>query len=421
LNQLKTLYETGWGAELMPDKNTYRRVMNIFAHNGDGDQVEALLEELYERYLDEGQDNLLPTTPFFSLVLYAWSKSKDPMAAERASVILDRMLELEASDEIPGLQVTAACFNIVMVCFSRLRTKESTMQVQSLFDRLVELSKNDHVKRPIGGSYTALLTTWSHFDVAKAEEVFWTWKEEHDKGNCEMRMDSKLLGTLVAGWYKAKNQPDSAERCDKILQYALNANLKSSVIVFNMTINAYCRKKTVEGVERAEALLRQMEDYQDSMTPTIFSYAPIIHTWASLGRVERAEEFLLDWYSSASRDKKLNDSSSLKVKKRMDTQTLNSVLKAWITKAKSNPQAASRAEELLLSIPQLGIKPNALSFQHVLECKQRAMRSSKEVQNDTDRVQQVLSFLDDEYKNGSGGIKNESYLNLRKAFSLMTI
>ena len=417
----------------MPDKNTYRRVMNIFAHKGDGDKVEELLEELYERYWEEDcNDILLPTTPFFSLVLYAWSKSKDPSAAERASVILDRMLELEASGEIPGLQVNAACFNIAMVCFSRQRSKESAMRVQALFDQLMELSKTDRSKKPIGGSYTALLTTWSHFDVAKAEEVFWLWKEEHDKGNCEMRMDSKLLGTLVAGWYKSgKNAPDSAERCDRLLQYALGADLKSfepSVVVFNMTINAYCRKKTLEGVQRAEALLQQMEDYRDHLTPTIFSYVPIIHAWASLGRVERAEEFLLEWYSGNAKDKKSSDSPSLKMKKRLDTQTFNHVLKAWLSKARTNPDAATRAEELLLKMPQLGVKPNTLSFQHVIECRQRSQRtsstdgvgigSSSSSSSTISRIEDVLSFLDEEFKKGSSGISNDSYLSLRKALSL---
>lgn len=424
LKRLKLLYETGWGLDYLPDKNTYRRVMNVFAHNGDGDQVEALLEELYECYLDSGNlENLLPTTNFFSLVLYAWSKSKDPMAADRALVILEKMLDLESSGEIPGLQVTAACFNIVMVCFDRQRTKESAMQVQSLFDRLVELSKNDPVKKPVGGSYTVLISALSHFDAPKADAIFWHWKEEHDKGICEMRMDSKLLGILVAGWYNSENTSDCAERCDRLLKYALDADLKSfepSVVVFNMTINAYCRKKTVEGVERAEALLRQMEDYEEKLTPSVFSYVPIIHAWAFLGRVERAEEFLLEWYRTSSRTKKARDSPSLKTKKRLDTQTFNHVLAAWLSKVKENPMAATRAENLLLSMHELGVQPNAFSFQQVLECRKVARRKSKEEHSGSSRIEEILSFLDAEYKNGAR-INDESYRKLRKAWSLMSI
>jgi hypothetical protein len=424
LSRLKMLYEAGWGAELMPDRDTYRRVMNTFAHIGDADQVEALLEELYGRYLDEGRPgNLLPTKPFFSLVLYAWSKSKDPMAAERASVILERMLELEASGEIPQFEVSASCFNIVMICYSRQRTKESAIRVQKIFDRLVEFSHEDETKKPIGGSYTALIGSWSQFDAAKAEQTFWLWKDEHDKGKVEMRLDSKLLGTLIASCYKSNTIPDNAERCDRLLQYALNAAMQSfepSAVIFNMTINAYCRKKTLEGVERAEALLRQMENYKDQLTPTVFSYVPIIHTWASLGRIERAEEFLLEWYLSADRNKKTSDSPSQKMKKRLDTQTFNHVLKAWLSKAKAKPEAASRAEDLLLTMRRLGIKTNALSFQLVLQCRQRAMRKTNNDLEGPSRVDEVLDFLKEEYKSNSS-IKTDSYLKLLQDWSLLSL
>eukprot|EP00980_Cylindrotheca_fusiformis_P005255 scaffold1120_cov127-Cylindrotheca_fusiformis.AAC.17 len=424
LNKLKMLHESGWGSELMPDKNTYRRVMNVYAHRGDGDQVEALLEELYERYVEEGRPGeLLPTKAFFSLVLFAWSKSNDPAAAERASVILERMLELESSMEIPGLEVNAACFNIVMICFSRQRTKESAIDAQNLFDRMVELSKTDDAKKPIGGSYTALIGNWAHYDAARAEELFWRWKDEHEKGNVEMRLDDRLLGTLVASCYKSKSITDNAERCDRLLQYALNAGLKSfqpSVVLFNMTINAYCRKKTVEGVEHAEKLLRQMEDYKDLLMPTSFSYVPIINTWASLGRIERAEEFLLEWFSSSNRDKISSDSPSMKVKKRLDLHTFNQVLKAWSLKARAKPEAAKRAEQLLLTMRRLGIRANATSFQLVLQCRKRSLQNSNGDLEDPSPVDEILDFLNKEYKLHSH-IKKDSYMQLHQDWSMLSL
>ncbi|CAJ1942886.1 unnamed protein product [Cylindrotheca closterium] len=424
LNKLKMLYDARWGPELSPDKDVYRRVMNIFAHRGEGDQVEALLEEMYERYWDEGQPaNLVPTNSHFSLVLFAWSKSDDPSAAERANQILERMLEMETSGEIPGLQVSAFCFNIVMICMSRARTKEAALEVQKLFERMLELAKTDKAKKPVGGTYTALIGNWSSFDAAKAEEVFWTWKEEHENGKCGMKLDSRLLGTLIAGCYKSKTIPDTAERCDRLLQYALGADLKTfepSVVLFNMTINAYCRKKTMGGVERAEELLRQMEDYKDILSPTIFSYVPIIQTLAGLGHVERAEQLLLEWYSSEGRNKKSNHSPSMKMKKRLDTQTFNSLLRAWLSKTKINPEAAARAEELLLTMRRLGVRTNALSFQLALQCRQRANHDSIQTTRDWERVDDIVSFLYDEYKSGAP-IKNDTLVKMVNDWSVLKI
>jgi hypothetical protein len=433
LEQLKTLYQTGWGNELVPNRNTYRRVMNIFARKGDGDRVEALLEELYGAYLEHGHEheNLMPTTAFFSCVLYAWSKSKDPLAAERAVVILDRMLELEKGGEIPGLHVTAIFFNIVMVCWSRRRSEESAVKVQALFDRLVELSKTDSNKKPIGGSYTALMTTWSRLDAEKADVAFLMWKREHDAGNCDMRMDSKLFGSLIGAWYNSK-APDRAERCDKLLQYALEANLEfwePTVTVFNMTIHAFCRKKTLEGVERAEALLRQMEAYRKTqkssdLKPTINTYVPVIHTWAALGHVERADGLLREWFEQHGQEEEAEISTEISKKKRsLDTRTFNQVLKAWLTKASILPQAADRAEEMLLNMSRLGVKPDSTSFQFALDCRRRSRSSIQGEQgNVAPRIEQVIALLDREYKRGGlVNLNNESYLGLRQGWSVLTI
>ena len=434
LRRLQTLHETGWGDELMPDKNTYRRVMNLHAHRGDGDQVEALLEELYTSYLDNGEpEHLLPTTAFFSLVLYAWSKSDDPTAAERALAILDHMLELEASGDIPRLEVNAACFNIVMICWSRLRSYEAAVQVDLLFDRLKELAKTDPKKKPIGGTYSALINTWSRIDPAKAEEIFWIWKQEYDEGRCEMRMDAKLFSSLIGGWYNSK-EPDKAERCDKLLQFALENNLNSweaNRVVFNMTINAWCRLQTVDGLERGEAILRQMLEYSkksdpvgrnSKLQPSLFSIVPIIYGWADLGQVDRAESHLREWFEQMPEEKEEKPFTKKELKhSKLDTRTFNYVLKAWLSQAALMPEAASRAEDLLLSMRGLSVKPSISSFQRVLDCHRRCRGSFKDHKY-APRVKEVLAILDQAYKRGDlSGVKSESYLRLRQGWSLLDV
>ena len=239
--------------------------MNIFAHRGDGDKVEALLEDLYTLYLDhyeqdhESSTLMLPTTPFFSLALYAWSKSTDPSAPERAESLLEYMLEMEENREIPNLKVTSNFFNIVMVCWSKQRTPESVVKVQAIFDRLVEYSYKDNNKKPIGASYMALITTYARFDSAKAEDVFWQWRKEHDKGNCLMRIDGDLVRTLMESWHKSKEK-GAAERCDLLLEFVIKSNgCHPSTSQFNMTIDKFCQTKTIAGFERAEEKLKQMQ------------------------------------------------------------------------------------------------------------------------------------------------------------------
>jgi hypothetical protein len=447
LNKLKTLYASGWGNEFMPDKNTYRRVMNIYAHRGDGDQVEALLEDLYSLYLDhyeqghENSSSLMPTTPFFSLVLYSWSKSRDPDAAERVEAILEHMLEMEESGEIPNLKVQSNFFNIVMVCWSKQRTLESASKVQSIFDRLVAFSETDATKRPVGASYMALITTWSRFDPAKAEEAFWKWKEENDNGKCEMRIDSDLIRTLVSSWCKSRD-PNAAERSDRLVQFAMEEPVwNPSTAVFNMVINKWCQEKTLDGLERAEDLLNQMIAYHEmnpgsDTKPNNLTYLPIIRSWAEIGQLERAEELLVDFFSlrpvnngstavNSNEDHHTHSSSDptkavSNKSNHLDTRIFNCVLKGWLLKASKIPEAVVRAEDILLLTKSYGVKPNYASFQYVLDAwrKNKASFSSPWNQ-ERPRADAVLSLLDYEY--GRAETKKELYLNLRRGWKLLSV
>lgn len=434
LERLKALHEAGGGEDLMPDKNTYRRVMNLFAHSGDGDRVEALLQELYESYLEHGHRNLFPTTPMFSLVLYAWSKSKDPAAADRAATILDHMLEMEWNGEFPGLRVTAFCFNIVMVCWSKQRTRESALKAQTLFDSMLALSASDPTKRPNAGSYAALITTWSFHDPKKAEEVLWMWKREHNAGNCEMRMDNRLFSTLIGGWFYSKD-PNSAKRCDKLLQYGLEGNFGEAwvpnVADFNMTINAYCRRKSIQDAERSEALLAQMKDLAKSSKgfsgPSVSSYIPVIHALTRLGRLPDAEALLREWFDrdiSRLDEDGDHESSEMAVKKKnLNTKTFNRVLKGWLSKAPVSPEAADRCEDLMLKMKEWGIRPNMASFQFTLECRKRVRKEHGRLEKSETgpRVNQILTMLDREYESGALNADESSYVSTRRDLSLMAL
>jgi hypothetical protein len=486
LQKLKTLYETNWGHEFLPNKNVYRRVMSIFAHGGDADQVEALLEELYSSYLDhcgEQQqrreqpstgllydDLLLPTTPFFSLVLFAWSKSSDPLAAERAEAILDRMLELEASGEIPNLEVNASCFNIVMICYSRRRTQEAALKVENLYDRLLEYqrgnmnkgiggNKHPDPKRPIAFTYLALITIWVRFNPAKADRYFWGWKAQYDSGNCAMHVDADLLRTLVAGWYNASTtETESAERIDQLVQFAFQSKtqlddrsltVEPSVAVVNMAISAWCRKNTIEGVQRAEELLFQMQTYHEAnprsdMKCTVLSYLPIIQSLATMGRIERAEELLIEYVAlfknknhaqartfrrRASSDGGKDDSTNSENdgSEHWNTRIFNTVLKGWLSRASVHPDAAVRAEDLLLSMKSAGSRPNAASFQYVLGAWRKSLNHAnanhvyqRHIKR-SPQVDRVLALFDQERKNGRLGGNQEMQMTIRQGWSLLAL
>ena len=422
LRQLKSLYQESWDHDYMPNRESYLKVMRLYAHQGNGDLVEQLMEEMYSMYLDHDKhEALLPSTEFFSIVLFAWSRSREPGAAKRGLEILDRMLELEAEQELPGLEVAARSYNVVLVSFAWLATKKAADQMQSLFDRMVELSKTDPNKKPTASSYASLVTGWSNVDPARAEEVIATWRKQAELGNCKIKIDSKIYGTLIAGWYNSKSS-DCPERCEKLLQDAIESGSDIAVSSFDMTINAWCRKKSIDAAYRAEALLRQMQEYEDDdqnkldVKPTIYTYAPIIFCYANLNQAARAEALLREFFDRYPEKERGMTSSTRRT--RLDTRIVNGVLKSWLSRATKDSEAVERSVQLLLDLRSMHVNPNIPSFDLVLKSKESQKNSPLGSQAMNARTEQVIALLDEEYKNGTLRCKLEDYLTKRQAWIL---
>jgi hypothetical protein len=266
------------------------------------------------------------------------------------------------------------------------------------------------------------MSVWSRADPQKAETVLWQWKEQHDQGMCEMRVDERMFNTLIGGWYHSKI-PQAADRCDRLLQHAIQGDLNNyepTVVAFNMAINAWARNNTWNDMERAEVLLRQVETYGKTtttgLTPSTATYAPVIHGWASLGQVERAEGLLREWFQKyEAKDVRHSKKESL------DTRTFNRVLKAWLSKASIMPEAADRAEDLLLSMHAFGVRPNGSSFQIVLDCRRRSSntRAGFPKPPPSARATELIEMLDELYRDGGWGnsITKESYWTLRNGWA----
>jgi pentatricopeptide repeat protein len=83
---------------IRPNVVSYSTVIQAFGEQGRAKEAEALLEKMLSS--TGGMTIPKPDMYAFSSVLYAWSKSRNPHAAERAEAILVRMLQLYLSGEL---------------------------------------------------------------------------------------------------------------------------------------------------------------------------------------------------------------------------------------------------------------------------------------------------------------------------------
>jgi pentatricopeptide repeat protein len=99
---------------LRPNAISYTTVMKAYARHGRAEDAERLLQEMLE-------DDSLPQPDHytFSSVLFAWSKSKSPNAAERAEWILVRMQELYEA-KLLKQPPNVICYSNVLACWAQV-------------------------------------------------------------------------------------------------------------------------------------------------------------------------------------------------------------------------------------------------------------------------------------------------------------
>jgi pentatricopeptide repeat protein len=173
LREAEQLYMNG-DKDFYPDIRLYNAVLNAFAQGGNGDQAQALLEELLPE--NASGKNLLrnptlsPTVVSFNSVLNAWSKSRSSLASEKVESLLAQMKSLHKQpNPLCGYWDTkpnVVSYNSVIKCWA-MSEVASVEKVQALLDEMLTLSANgDRSASPNIRTYNQVLDI-----VASANEL----------------------------------------------------------------------------------------------------------------------------------------------------------------------------------------------------------------------------------------------------------
>eukprot|EP00980_Cylindrotheca_fusiformis_P011521 scaffold2708_cov119-Cylindrotheca_fusiformis.AAC.9 len=107
---------------IQPNVVSYSTVIQAFAEQGRAKEAESLLNDM----LTSADDTIIPNPDMytFSSVLYAWTKSRSPHAADRAEAILVQMLQLYLAgklDQPPNVY----CYTNVLACLANSKKQGS--------------------------------------------------------------------------------------------------------------------------------------------------------------------------------------------------------------------------------------------------------------------------------------------------------
>lgn len=256
-----------------PDADTY--IFNrIIGHIAKTEKVNAgqIAEEIFvymleQKYINNADVKLRPDLITFNSVLLAWSRSSHPEAAIRAHAFLDNLKGLHEGGMLLEVHADRISYNTVISAYQRHGAPEEAERVFNSLQNMYE-STQDKNYLPDTVSICSLLGAYAKAGNAhKAEK-------------------------LLLGFYESRKM-----------------NLSSSC--FDQTLLAWAKQGTERGTERAEMLLKLMEDMSSSpgsnLSPTTATYNIVIHALSNSGdlRAPRRAQMLLERMKSGKLGKKV--------------------------------------------------------------------------------------------------------------------
>jgi pentatricopeptide repeat protein len=395
-------------SQVRPDALTYQGVIYTWAAAGKPYESEGLLRRMYSEYL-EGDEKVRPELHTFTTVIFAWAKSGRPEAAERAEEILNAMKQVGPQyrrdggrDAREALKADTPCMNAVLSCYAGAKTRAAAQRAEQILQEMKRSGPWVDIE-----SYNMVVKAWASVGNAeRAEALLDEAYQVYVKGNRRMMPSTDICTTVIAAWAQSR-APNKVERAQAVMNKmndwnALESelNLHPSIESHNALLNTIANSthnhdsRGQVPASQADQLLQDMKaaNREDAVNvrPNRNSYTTVMHAWARIGNVDKAQAVFRDMLS----DYHEHGNESAKP----DLRAFNAVLASF---AKSDiPEAPEKACEMLLQMQRLGendvsIQPDVYSYSSVLSCLARNVPRRKEAGKQKELADQAERILAD--------------------------
>lgn len=337
----------------------YNLIIDIISKNGKSNNS-TIIHEIIDKITNAPQQyNIQPDAITYNALLYSYSQKPNPNSAEETETLLRQLIEYNKPHDVIS-------YNIVLNAWAKNNTHDKdpltkTNKKKRAADRaemlLIEMQRryldysHVHVK-PNVRSFTILLDAYSNsndLDAAKKATELLYFMEE------------------LSGEKEGGSGGSGGSGCDD----NDNESLRPNLFMYNSVLNAWSKSSLPGSSQCAQDLLDRMidncithhdkkgEDYV-IVRPNTISFAICIKAHArgdEKGSSDKALALLkrmLELYKHYGFDTK------------PDTGTFNSVLRALNND--SNEDQATKAENLLRQMKEMGLHPDLTSYNHILRC-----------------------------------------------------
>jgi len=380
--------------------SSYLPVITGLSKLAESKRAENLLAQMVRDYQSQFDAELKPTLAPFRSVLWGYSKSYHPEAAEDAEALLNNIIDLHQNNVLEERPSTWS-YNLVLKCWARSKDPTAPRRAKQLYDRM----SNHHGIVPDSTSMNTVLNTWAKkANPMNTEKLFWDFYNAYIQDPLQHPQPNIIsFGTVLnALASKASRYPEAPDRAEALfrklfeLHQAGWEDCRPDAAAFSSLMQAWGKSRQPGAAEKAESILRKMQELSQQqeeaggaadseMAPDTICWNSAIQAWGIAGNGERAEALFREMLANYIRDKDDRHKPNI--------ITFTAVLSAW-AKTRFNRQAAKRAESLLEQMEKLhvsgalDVKPNYVSYSIVLDCLAYAKKKSA-----TERAEALLNKM----------------------------
>lgn len=309
--ELLNLYKTENIAQYLPTEKTFTALIHSIAKSSEASQttvieIDGLLKKMDELHRATGKKDLLPSSVTYSTVFYLLSKSKDSSAPKRATELLRDMKEQRRRGNA-NVQLDATTYAYVINIFTKSRISKLEKKAGNLLDEVESgYAAGDDNLRPSQLLYSAVLQAYAKSGRADlCESLLLRTKEMFRKGKMYAKPTALYYNAVMDGLARSRQGEKGAFRAAEYLfemEYrgqAGDLELTPSARSYNAAILAWKMSNSTQAPQRAEALLKRMNDRflngDEMCRPDQVTLNTIMSIWANSdqpGAAERAEKYL---------------------------------------------------------------------------------------------------------------------------------
>lgn len=381
---------------LQPNTSAFNAMLNLWAKQGQVDKVSSLLQRMMKAQ-ENGQDSIAPNKVSFNSAVLAHAKRGDPKKARDIACLMFSRYKRKLLSEPPD----TVTLNGVLEAWAR----SDYMDAGQRADEVLQWMKKEQVF-PDTRSYNCIIEAYSKSDKggAHSAECILYQLMDFAKQGVSVGPDDYTFTAVIHAWAN-DSSPDAAERACAVLK--LMEDLQDSgyegiapaVSPYNALINAWANSKNERRVQKVRDVLEHIKD-RPGIVPNERTYSSIISTFVTSGvsGIDEALEFLRELEGRV-------DSGDSFV--RLNAACYNAVLSGLIRSNRSDARLV--AEQLLQRMLQreeaTGYGPNTVTYNSIMNILLKTPCDGDNSAARAARVEALLNQMEDLYQSGRQDVK----------------